>query len=140
MHGPSWYLEDVEVLAPSGDSLTFVVSGDEEHWLDAKRGDKKIHRVLHPEGEQSTRAANAATAPTSTISDDVAMTLETERQRARLAEEESARARADAERAKQQALRKVEEAEARAAAAEMNAKQVLLEQLTGSFGLNMPSA
>ena len=116
------------------------VSDDQEHWLDAKRGDKKVHRVLHPEGEQPTGATIAATALTATISDDVAATLETERQRTRFAEEEGARARAAAERAKQEALRKVEEAEARAAAAEMNAKQVLLEQLSGSFGLSMPSA
>lgn len=143
LHGPSWYLEDIEVLAPNGDSSMFVVTREQEHWLDAKRGDKKVHRVLHPGGELT--ATNVATTRTATnlnglSTSEVTKTLENERQRAKKAEEEGVKAREAAERAQQEALRMVEEAEARAAAAEVNAKQVLLEQLSGSFGLNLPAA
>lgn len=142
LHGPSWYLEDMEVITPSGDSTTFVVATEQEHWLDAKRGDKKVHRVLHPENEL---AASASTSPEVTsssreLNEQVAKSLEIERQRTRLAEEEGAKARAEAEQAWQEALRKVEEAEARAQAAEENAKQSLLEQLTGAIGLGLPRA
>ena len=96
--------------------------------------------AVHNAPAASAAASKDAPGGSNILSEEVIKSLEIERQRAILAEEEGAKVKAEAEQAWQDAQRKVEEAEARARAAEQNAKQALLEQISGSFGLSVPPA
>ena len=141
MHGPSWQLLDVEVVDPNGNAAVFAAATEQEQWLDAKHGDKKVHRVLQPQGGLAdTPTGNAASATTrnaaaaaATAAEESARLIELERQRVLKAEEDGALARQQAEEVAAAAERRIREAEARAAQAEANAKQMLMEQLQGQM-------